>query len=434
LLVFFGIMIAIAAMKVRNPKTLWSEKAGTSYGTSVAWIRNSMTLDAFNAHRQFLRFTDPEQTCYDKSDPLRKVRPALTHFAKAFRAAYTLGQMLVVDEAMIQYAGRFVNFVQYMPLKPISHGIKEYVLCCAYTGYCYSFETYTGPSADVDGSAVGVITRLFEGANMESTGAGRVLITDSYYTGLPLMEHCWLSYSMFVVGTYSLSKKVSRVATDFPFHKLSPAALRSVRRGWMRRAVRTVQVRGAAVRSMVIQALVWKDKKEVAIWSNYLIEPAATTDIVLRRTRGKPQAEIQTHAIVKLYQRYMNGVDRSDRDTADWGINVRTGRWYLKVFFWAFSKALANMFVISTMIGKDNPSSAFHKYTTGSDRRYRWQMDLAQALVAEGVRLGHVDAEGERPAWMRKTYLPCDCGSCHTCVTGKTSGVCHPVSCHTPML
>ena len=48
---------------------------------------------------------------------------------------------------MIKYMGRFVSFVQYMPAKPIKHGIKVYALCCSSTGYLYLFEIYTGKGA-----------------------------------------------------------------------------------------------------------------------------------------------------------------------------------------------------------------------------------------------------------------------------------------------
>ena len=40
-----------------------------------------------------------------------------------------------------------------------------------------------------------------------------------------------------------------------------------------------------------------------------------------------------------MYQRYMNGVDRSDRDTADWGIVLRTSRYYLNIVYWVWSMA-----------------------------------------------------------------------------------------------
>jgi hypothetical protein len=47
---------------------------------------------------------------------------------------WTAGQNVTVDESMIRYMGRAVSFVQYMPAKPIKHGIKVFCVCCAFTG------------------------------------------------------------------------------------------------------------------------------------------------------------------------------------------------------------------------------------------------------------------------------------------------------------
>ena len=45
---------------------------------------------------------------------------------------------------MIKYMGRAITFVQYMPLKPIKHGIKVFAFFCAYTGHIIGFEVYLG--------------------------------------------------------------------------------------------------------------------------------------------------------------------------------------------------------------------------------------------------------------------------------------------------
>jgi hypothetical protein len=51
-----------------------------------------------------------------------------------------LGKKCCVVESMIKYKGKAVSWVQYMPKKPIRHGLKVFALSCAYMGYLYSFE------------------------------------------------------------------------------------------------------------------------------------------------------------------------------------------------------------------------------------------------------------------------------------------------------
>ena len=40
------------------------------------------------------------------------------------------GEMVCIGESMILYTGRAITFYQYMPLKPINHVIKLFMLTC----------------------------------------------------------------------------------------------------------------------------------------------------------------------------------------------------------------------------------------------------------------------------------------------------------------
>jgi hypothetical protein len=135
---------------------------------------------------------------------------------------------------MIKYKGKAISWVQYMPKKPIRHGLKVFALNCAYTGYLYSFEVYTGKE-HVDGSPKAVIERLMLAAGFTFTihGQGRILYTDNFYTSLEVMHYLYITFGVLMVGTYVLSKKKSRTAADYPFHKLSKPALDKTERGWM---------------------------------------------------------------------------------------------------------------------------------------------------------------------------------------------------------
>ena len=313
-----------------------------------------------------------------------------------------------------------------MPAKPIKHGIKVWCLCCSETGYQHSFDVYTGASTTEDGSVVGIVRRLFENANFEGTAAGRVLYTDNFYTSLALMQFVWLSYSMFLVGTYRVSKKKSRTGDDFPFHKISPAALKHKPRGWMRRAVRKF---GSNFGNMTAQALVWKDKKQVAILSNWLVQPATAADSVLRYVKGATQkAVVLAHAVVLDYIQHMGAVDRCDRDTADWGIHCHTHRWYMCVVFWLFSKAMCNMFLIAKYhCDNGNENWQWMRKRT----RQQFQCAVAQAIATCALEMEWGSTEAERaarpkPSWMRQqATLPCACGTCFFCKQGITNGVTH---------
>ena len=110
---------------------LWRE---SPYGLRIPYIQNAMTRDAYTFMRRFIHFSDNSRRKgkgISGFDPLFKVRYPLDVMMKGMRSAWTAGQHVTIDESMIRYMGRAVSYVQYMPAKPIKHGIKVFCLCCA---------------------------------------------------------------------------------------------------------------------------------------------------------------------------------------------------------------------------------------------------------------------------------------------------------------
>ena len=81
---------------------------------------------------------------------------------KGMRKAWVAGQHVTIDESMIHYMGRAISYVQYMPTKPIKHGIKFFALCCALSAVILAFKVYVGKEDDSDGSAAAVCDELCE--------------------------------------------------------------------------------------------------------------------------------------------------------------------------------------------------------------------------------------------------------------------------------
>jgi len=132
-----------------------------------------------------------------------------------------------------------------MPAKPIKHGIKVFALCCAYTGVCYGWEVYTGSKGEPTGHAVkNLVTRLIHDVCHLSQQKGRILFTDNWYTSMTTAKACWEQFSMLYVGTVSLTNKGACTKDDFPFDQLSKGAQSQITRGWFRRAIQTITVRG----------------------------------------------------------------------------------------------------------------------------------------------------------------------------------------------
>jgi hypothetical protein len=101
--------------------------------------------------RRYIHFVDNARLL-TKENPkwhtLQKIQKPTDIILKTLGAGWILGKWICVDEStMIKYMGWFVHlwfvsFVQYLPTKPIKHGIKVYALCCAYA--VHTLVTYTG--------------------------------------------------------------------------------------------------------------------------------------------------------------------------------------------------------------------------------------------------------------------------------------------------
>jgi len=238
------------------------------------------------------------------------------------------------------------------------------------------------------------------------------------------MKHVFAVYGFLLVGTYVLSSKLSRTAQDFPFHKLSNAALHLVDRGWVRRATQVFVVGG---KRFIGQATVWKDKKLVGFLHNHIVEPIGNWVVPRYDKSKRRRVEIPSHLVSKDYGENYGGVDRNDRDASDYTVSVRTNRFYLRIFFWLFDATIHLMYNIAIRI----PARPEWKvrYGNKNNGRRRFQLDLALALGAYAIELdwqGDKDNEKGKPAWMRQRGLvPCGCGQCYFCVKGWTNGIDH---------
>jgi hypothetical protein len=333
---------------------------------------------------------------------------------------WTAGQNVTIDESMIRYMGRAISFVQYMPAKPIKHGIKVFCVCCAFTGVILAWKVYCGKDND-DSTALDICDQLVKSAGL-TNARGRELYTDNWYTSVRLVKHMFERYGWTTCGTIKMTDKKAREREDIPFRKLSQGAKNSVERGWFREAVLKMK---AGLKTYYIQCTTWKDKKQVCFLHSNAIG-RSTTHTVRRHSRG--QRERRVINAPNSQQRYadnFNAVDRNDRDSSDYSTTIRTTRYYLRIFCWALDRVIHTCYVVVCALavaGIGNPE--WKKYRSKHNGRHDFQIDLAMALLNYAISLDW-DGKSARPGWMRqKDFLPCDCTKCYFCKNGHTSGAC----------
>mmetsp|Transcript_28371 Transcript_28371/g.67599 ORF Transcript_28371/g.67599 Transcript_28371/m.67599 type:complete len:1231 (+) Transcript_28371:374-4066(+) len=435
LLAWFGILLIIGATKMRSWRILWME----SQALNCNWIQNAMSFNSFQQIKNYIHFVDSSKSVkpgHPRFHPLQKIQPFLDMLLKQIRKAYTLGQFLSADESMIKYKGKAIRFVQYMPAKPIKHGIKVFALCCSLTGYIYAFYVYCGKELD-DCSATQVVERLFrQDSDLLTNSKGRVLYTDNYYTSEELMKLLYTTYGVLLVGTVNLTKKKSRTSVDAPFHKLSNAAKKLVGRGWIRWAQKTIWKAAGKVKSYVLQYTNWMDRKQIMILHNWLVGAPADEDSVLRycKKEGK-RVMFKAHRVIQDYINKMRGVDRIDRHMADYNISQKGRVYYRRIFYYGINAAFADMKICAQKIVEQKTQQMkdvgtayadpwkkyFAKKTAGA---FDFMVDMGRALIIKGIEMDWEDIhdDTQRPKWMRQgPWKSCDCKKCFHCKHGLTT-------------
>ena len=339
--------------------------------------------------------------------------------------AWTPGKHTKIDESVICYMGRVVSYVQYMPQKPIKHGIKVFALCCGYTAVLLLFIVYVGEEDDSNNSALKVYDKLCVDAGIISM-QDRVLYTDNYYTSVKLAKHMFKKYGWTIVGTVVPTDKKSISDEDIPFLKLSNGARKMVNRGWLHEAYLKLKIPNGKV--YYIQCRTWRDKKQVKFISNCEVG-FSNSYSVKRHVRGKRYREIINGPRAQAeYIKFMNAVDKNNRYSANFSTSIWTNRYYIRIFYWGLYMVVhTEYFVVCFLARKYMGNPERKKYLKRMSACHNFYIDLAIALLKYGIGLEWgVKDDSKRPDYMtREAFVPCACNFCLHCINVITSGIAH---------
>ena len=159
-------------------------------GLSLTYVITVMPVNAYEYMRQHIHFANNSKRLA-KVFPgyyfLSKVRYPMAELMLGIWRDWVPGKYVTIDESIICYMGRAVSFVQYMPAKPIKHGIKVYALCCAFSTILFAYQVYMGKEDDTNNSAVTIYHWICREPGI--TGErGHILYTDNWYTVIKLCK------------------------------------------------------------------------------------------------------------------------------------------------------------------------------------------------------------------------------------------------------
>ena len=314
---YLGLCINMGLVRKKNAQEYWSKKHPSQY---IPFFASVMPYRKFSLMSRLLHAGDIDAPVRGQPgfDPWSKVRPVLDAVNLAFKTHFTPSQHVSIDESMVGMKNR-VTYLQYMPNKRHSRfGIKKFELCDALSGYVIHVEIYAGkdfPIQSDEGQAHGVVMELMRKSNLLNKGYH--LFTDNFYTK-PVLAQTLLDAQTLLTGTVRAnSKGLPPIPT-----KMNIGETQNFRKN---------QILFCAFREKKSQ------RKPVLLLSTS--EAAGMTEVrtgagIIKR---KPRC-------IAAYNRYMGGVDISDRKIYHVSAERPSKRYWKKIFFNLLDMALLNAY------------------------------------------------------------------------------------------
>ncbi|ETO85715.1 hypothetical protein F444_00650 [Phytophthora nicotianae P1976] len=273
-----------------------------------------------------------------RTDKAWKLRPVIDALQARFQSGYIPPAVMAFDEAMLPSRSSFNKMRVYMKDKPRKWGTKLFMLCCSTTAYCIRFEVYLGKQAQESQptdykSGPAAVTRNLEhvfGPTGPGTGAMRLVVTDRYYTSVPLAMQM-LTKGYYTIGTIRTDRRglpVSLVGKKAKKGEKKVKAPRS-RPANIDRGTYTVTESNAVPG---LRALRW--------W----------LDRVVRRDKlSGQQAEVACPRILKDYQTFMGGVDVHDQlrlQRYSLQLAIKYKKYYKSLFLGLVDLAIINAYIV----------------------------------------------------------------------------------------
>ena len=212
---------------------------------------------------------------------------------------------------MSKYWNTLPNWI-YVPKKPVKFGVKNWVLADSARPYVCNFQIYTGKDEATaeQGLSSCVVFDLME----PYLDKGHKLFTDNFYSS-PMLFKKLYEKNTLACGTVWQDRQ------GMP-KNLQAKNLKDLKKGESR-----------FLKHECLTLVRWKDKRDV---------------FALPSFHGNSCQEEMPHkpTMISEYNKFMNGVDCGDQLLTYYSLNMKTVKWWEKVFWRLFKLAIINMYQI----------------------------------------------------------------------------------------
>ena len=219
---------------------------------------------------------------------------------------------------------------QYIKDKPTKWGIKLWVLADSSNAYVQDFNIYIGKQAGREISLHGLGYDVVMTLMHNYLNQGYHLFVDNFYTSMTLAKHLF-ERGTLLTGTILDSRR------DFPASlKKGKEWAKGKPKGTMRWE-----------RDAPVLALQWVDNKVVSMISTSA-NANQTNQVNRKRKAGGTWSatSVPQPEVFRMYNQYMNAVDRSDQILATHNVQRKCMRWWKTLFFHLIDLAVVNSFIL----------------------------------------------------------------------------------------
>jgi hypothetical protein len=334
---FMGVRLWMGMRKQPNIKTFWIGDDDLFYCPKISGL---FTRKRFETLSKCLHLTNMEDGMSDRSSPnydkVGQCRWLIDVIQRACKSAWQLGAYCTIDELMVRYKGSYCPIRQYLPMKPEKWGIKIWCLADSITKYVYDFDVYMGksnvategPTLPRGGGnlAQGVVLKLMDGLENE----GRTVVMDNYFTSIELFQKLHVR-GIYATGTIRANRMglLEILADISTLNRSQQGSL-----DWRMHDSRT--------------SVAWRDKKMVRLLSTHtrpVVVEGEERPTVPRRN-GAIREAIPTSPVHLEYTTYMRGVDVADQLRSNYSCQVRTHKWWHRIFYFLLDMSVVNMYLM----------------------------------------------------------------------------------------
>ena len=351
---FIGCILTMGIVKLPNLNMYWDRNTRLF---NIPGIYDLFTKTRFRDIFANVCLRDPTLPS-SPDDPLQKIYPMVISIISNSQYYYRPKQCLSIDESMIPFTGRS-KMIQYIPSKPCKFGLKAYVLADSDTAYVVNWHLYTGKKSHSQ-TEPGVISRIVMSLVDGIEGEGYIVYTDRHYSSLKLFEEL-KGMNIGACGTIMSNRLRLSDNASSEISKMKPH-----------------EIKHLTTSSLLLS--VWRDHKLVYMLSNFHKPGEVTKDRRMKKkeiqddSSGRITESVTMPISVFDYNLNMGGVDTWDQISSYYVPDIKSRRWYVKVFYHLIEIAISNSYVI------------YHQILQKANKTPLTRLGYRQAIIRELVK------------------------------------------------